>query len=332
MRRNHRDRGGRRRDRQRGPAHHRHLCRGRRHRAQDRQPRERALPRPGPRQRNELQPRRAAHRRNPFRADQVRCGEDHPLGGERAQRGERAHDRRAQLLHFPLRRRAAHRQGQGPLRGCQQVQSAARQGGQRERRGLSPGPGETQGGGRRGGNRPHHRRRAEGGEGVRVPGLTRSAPAFESKLCEPSQLAARLTQISRPLVFTNGCFDILHRGHVTYLAQARALGANLMVGVNTDASVKRLGKGDGRPVNSLADRMAVLAALESVSLVTWFDEDTPLGLILACRPEVLVKGGDWKVEDIVGSREVTGWGGRVHSIPFVHERSTTATLEKIRRL
>lgn len=158
------------------------------------------------------------------------------------------------------------------------------------------------------------------------------APVFESKLCEPSQLAARLAQLSRPLVFTNGCFDILHRGHVTYLAQARALGASLVVGVNTDASVKRLGKGDGRPVNSLQDRMAVLAALESVSLVTWFDEDTPLRLILACRPDLMAKGGDWKVEDIVGSKEVAAWGGKVHSISFVHDRSTSATLEKIRRL
>ena len=157
------------------------------------------------------------------------------------------------------------------------------------------------------------------------------APDFERKLCAPHELAARVPQLARPLVFTNGVFDVLHRGHVTYLAQARALGASLIVGVNSDASVKRLGKGDDRPVNALADRMAVLAALESVSLVTSFGEDTPLALILACRPDVLVKGGDWQPVNIVGALEVKRWGGTVHSIPFEHERSTTALLERIRR-
>ncbi|MGA7948719.1 MAG: D-glycero-beta-D-manno-heptose 1-phosphate adenylyltransferase [Thiobacillaceae bacterium] len=136
--------------------------------------------------------------------------------------------------------------------------------------------------------------------------------------------------LPRPRVFTNGCFDILHRGHVSYLAQARALGACLIVGVNTDASVHRQNKGSNRPINTLSDRMAVLAALESVSLVVPFDEDTPLNLILAIRPEVLVKGGDWPVEDIVGSRELMGWGGQVHSIPFLYQQSTTALLNKIR--
>ena len=158
------------------------------------------------------------------------------------------------------------------------------------------------------------------------------APAFEAKICHPQDLAARVAALPRPLVFTNGCFDILHRGHVTYLAQARSLGASLIVAANSDASVRGLGKGDDRPVNALADRMALLAALESVSLVTWFDEETPLARILECRPEVLVKGGDWPVERIVGFREVTGWGGTVHSLPFLHERSTTALLERIRRL
>ena len=151
-------------------------------------------------------------------------------------------------------------------------------------------------------------------------------------MCQPENLAARVAALPRPLVFTNGCFDILHRGHVTYLAQARALGAALVVGVNSDASVRRLGKDADRPVNPLPDRMAVLAALESVSMVVPFDEDTPLSLILACRPDVLVKGGDWQIEDIVGAREVQGWGGAVHSIPFLHERSTTALLNKIRSL
>src|SRR4030066_2500647 len=116
-------------------------------------------------------------------------------------------------------------------------------------------------------------------------------PAFERKLCQPGELAARVAALPRPLVFTNGCFDVLHRGHVTYLAQARALGAALVIGVNSDASVKRLGKDGDRPVNPLPDRMAVLAALESASLVVPFDEDTPLKLIPACRPHVLVKGG-----------------------------------------
>ncbi|HEU0234451.1 MAG TPA: D-glycero-beta-D-manno-heptose 1-phosphate adenylyltransferase [Gallionella sp.] len=159
-----------------------------------------------------------------------------------------------------------------------------------------------------------------------------SAPAFEGKLCRADELAARIAALPRPLVFTNGCFDVLHRGHVTYLAQARALGTALVIGVNSDASVKRLGKDGDRPINPLHDRMAVLAALESVSLVVEFDEDTPLSLILACRPDVLVKGGDWQIEDIVGAREVQGWGGKVHSIPFLHERSTTALLKKIRSL
>lgn len=158
------------------------------------------------------------------------------------------------------------------------------------------------------------------------------APNFESKVIAPDDLAQHLASVPRPLVFTNGCFDILHRGHVTYLAQARALGAGLLLAVNSDASVKRLGKGDDRPVNTLADRMAVLASLECVTLVTWFDEDTPLERILQTRPNVLVKGGDWAVEKIVGYREVTGWGGQVHSIPFRHERSTTALLSKIRSL
>ena len=157
-------------------------------------------------------------------------------------------------------------------------------------------------------------------------------PAFEAKITAPADLAGRIGLLPRPLVFTNGCFDILHRGHVTYLAQARSLGASLLVAANSDDSVRRLGKGDDRPVNPLADRMALLASLECVTLVTWFGEDTPLKRILDCRPDVLVKGGDWPVEKIVGYREVVAWGGRVHSLPFVHERSTTALMDKIRNL
>ena len=155
-------------------------------------------------------------------------------------------------------------------------------------------------------------------------------PQFEAKRCHNGDITQRAAQLPRPLVFTNGVFDLLHRGHVTYLAQARALGESMIVAVNSDASVKRLGKGDDRPLNSQQDRIAVLAALASTDLVTWFDEVTPLSLILACKPDVLIKGGDWKPEDIVGAKEVLAWGGSVHSIPFQHERSTTALLAKIR--
>jgi len=132
-------------------------------------------------------------------------------------------------------------------------------------------------------------------------------------------------------VFTNGVFDLLHRGHVTYLAQARAMGAALLVALNGDASARRLGKGGGRPVNALEDRLALVAALQSVDAVTWFDEDTPAALIEALRPDLLVKGGDWPVEKIVGGKETLARGGRVVSIPFEHQRSSTALLEKIRK-
>jgi D-glycero-beta-D-manno-heptose 1-phosphate adenylyltransferase len=155
-------------------------------------------------------------------------------------------------------------------------------------------------------------------------------PAFENKICAPESLAARLGSLARPLVFTNGVFDIIHRGHVTYLAQARALGASLLVALNSDSSVKRLGKGEERPINTLEDRLAVVASLGVVDLVTWFADDTPLALILSAKPEILVKGGDWKPADIVGGREVESWGGSVHSINFEFQRSTTATLTKIR--
>jgi len=132
-------------------------------------------------------------------------------------------------------------------------------------------------------------------------------------------------------VFTNGVFDLLHRGHVTYLAQARALGQALVVALNGDGSARRLGKGEGRPVNGLEDRMALVAALESVSAVTWFDDDTPAALIEVLHPEVLVKGGDWPAESIVGGRETLARGGRVLSIPFEHQRSSTDLLERIRQ-
>ncbi|HSD39230.1 MAG TPA: D-glycero-beta-D-manno-heptose 1-phosphate adenylyltransferase [Rhodocyclaceae bacterium] len=159
-------------------------------------------------------------------------------------------------------------------------------------------------------------------------------PACESKIVAPEDLVEYLAKqaVPRPLVFTNGCFDIIHRGHVTYLGQARALGAGMVVALNTDTSVKRQGKGDDRPINTLANRAAVMAALGCVDVVTWFDEDTPIERILQCRPEILVKGGDWPVEKIVGHTEVIGWGGNVHSIPFEHQTSTTALLDKIRSL
>jgi rfaE bifunctional protein nucleotidyltransferase chain/domain len=158
-----------------------------------------------------------------------------------------------------------------------------------------------------------------------------TTPGFERKICAPEELEARVALLPRPRVFTNGVFDILHRGHVTYLAQAREFGASMIVALNSDASVKRLGKGDDRPINTLADRLAVMAALAAVDLVTWFEQDTPLDLIVAVRPDVLVKGGDWSLEAMVGAREVAGWGGKVHSIAFEHERSTTDLVARIRR-
>jgi rfaE bifunctional protein nucleotidyltransferase chain/domain len=159
----------------------------------------------------------------------------------------------------------------------------------------------------------------------------RGTPEFESKVCPPHELASRLKTAARPLVFTNGVFDILHRGHVTYLARARALGASLVVALNSDASARRLGKGADRPVNPLPDRLAVVAALACVTMATWFDEDTPLATIGIVRPDVLVKGGDWKPEAIVGASEVLARGGTVHSLPFEHSVSTTELLTRIRR-
>lgn len=156
------------------------------------------------------------------------------------------------------------------------------------------------------------------------------AVSFEQKIVAPADLAPAVGTLPRPLVFTNGVFDILHRGHVTYLAEARALGASLIVALNDDDSVRRLAKGPDRPINPLPDRLAVMAALESVAMVTWFGDDTPLQLIRLCRPDVLVKGGDWPVHAIVGASDVMGWGGRVESIDFAHQRSTTSLLQKIR--
>lgn len=158
-----------------------------------------------------------------------------------------------------------------------------------------------------------------------------SPARFEAKIVAPAALRNSAPGLRRPLVFTNGVFDVLHRGHVAYLSRARDFGSALLVALNSDASVRRLGKGDDRPVNPLEDRMAVVAGLESVDYVTWFDADTPIDLIRDCMPEVLVKGGDWPAERIVGAAEVLARGGRVESIAFEHERSTSALLERIRR-
>ena len=156
-------------------------------------------------------------------------------------------------------------------------------------------------------------------------------PAFVAKLCPRVELPSRLAAVARPMVFTNGVFDILHRGHVTYLAQARALGASLVVGLNSDASARSLGKAPGRPLNAEADRACVLAALESVALVTLFDEATPLELLKIVRPDLYVKGGDYDVERLAETALVRGWGGGAKTLPFVDGYSTTALVARIRR-
>ena len=155
-------------------------------------------------------------------------------------------------------------------------------------------------------------------------------PASLAKMAARDEAVSRFAALPRPRVFTNGVFDILHRGHVTYLEQARALGASLTVAVNGDASVRRLGKGDDRPVNTLDDRMAVLAALACVDLVVAFDEDTPRALIVACMPEILVKGGDYTAATTAGAAEVVAAGGRFVAVPFAYDRSTTALIAKVR--
>ena len=155
-------------------------------------------------------------------------------------------------------------------------------------------------------------------------------PEFEEKICSRATLKERVAALPKPVVLTNGVFDILHRGHVTYLAQARALGASLVVAVNTDASVKRLGKGDDRPLNHCEDRMAVLAALESSSLVVAFDEDTALEVVRECQPEIYAKGGDYDMAAIPEGQAVLGYGGKAVAIDFEHDRSTTKLLARVR--
>jgi len=153
---------------------------------------------------------------------------------------------------------------------------------------------------------------------------------FLDKLCPREQLAARVAALPRPVVFTNGVFDILHRGHVSYLAQARALGASLVIGLNSDASARGLGKGPDRPLNAEADRACVLAALESVSLVTLFDEPTPVELLKLVRPQVYVKGGDYDIERLEETKWVRSWGGQAFALPFVDGYSTTSLVKRIR--
>lgn len=155
-------------------------------------------------------------------------------------------------------------------------------------------------------------------------------PRFPAKVATYDDALVRLRALPRPLVLTNGVFDVLHRGHVTYLDQARSLGAALAVAVNSDASVRGLGKGPARPLNSLEDRMAVLAALAAVDLVVPFDAPTPHALIVACMPDVLVKGGDYTAETTAGAAEVIAAGGRFVAIPFATAHSTTALVERIR--
>lgn len=157
-----------------------------------------------------------------------------------------------------------------------------------------------------------------------------SQPAFLDKIVSRQDAAARVAMLARPVVFTNGVFDVLHRGHATYLARARELGGSLVLALNTDASAKRLGKGPDRPLNNEEDRAVMMAALESVSLVTWFDEDTPLELIAELKPDVLVKGGDYDMDTLAETAVVKAYGGKALAIPFVDGYSTTALVRKIR--
>jgi len=155
--------------------------------------------------------------------------------------------------------------------------------------------------------------------------------AFLDKLCPRQDLAHRVAALPVPVVFTNGVFDILHRGHVSYLAQARELGASLVIGLNSDASARLLGKGPDRPLNREGDRACVLAALESVSLVTLFDEQTPVELLKLVRPQIYVKGGDYDIEALEETTWVRSWGGEARALSFVDGYSTTALVSRIRR-
>lgn len=153
---------------------------------------------------------------------------------------------------------------------------------------------------------------------------------FLNKIVPRHEAAARVAALPQPVVFTNGVFDVLHRGHAVYLAQARELGASLVVALNSDASARRLGKGPDRPLNNEQDRAVLMAALESVSLVTWFDEDTPLALIGELKPAFLVKGGDYDMGKLAETKVVEAYGGKALAIPFVDGYSTTRLVKRIR--
>jgi rfaE bifunctional protein nucleotidyltransferase chain/domain len=157
-----------------------------------------------------------------------------------------------------------------------------------------------------------------------------SDPDFLEKIVSFENAVGRMATLPRPVVFTNGVFDVLHRGHAIYLAQARALGGSLLVALNTDASARRLGKGPDRPLNNQQDRAVIMAALASSSLVTWFDEDTPTELIRALKPDILVKGGDYTMHKLAETAVVEGYGGKALAIPFLEGYSTTALVKKIR--
>ncbi len=157
-----------------------------------------------------------------------------------------------------------------------------------------------------------------------------NTPLFLGKIASREEAQARVAALPQPVVFTNGVFDVLHCGHVTYLDQARQLGASLVVALNTDASARRLGKGPERPLNRQEDRAVLLAALESVSLVTWFDEDTPLELIAEVKPDLLVKGGDYDMDTLAETAVIKAYGGKALAIPFVEGYSTTALVARIK--
>lgn len=160
--------------------------------------------------------------------------------------------------------------------------------------------------------------------------MSGQTPSLMDKICAREDIAARMAQLTRPVVFTNGVFDVLHRGHVSYLHAARQLGGSLVVAVNSDASARMLGKGPDRPLNKDVDRAAVLAGLASVSLVTFFDEGTPVELIKEARPDLYVKGGDYDMETLEETRVVRSWGGEALAIPFVDGFSTTSLVQRIR--
>lgn len=155
--------------------------------------------------------------------------------------------------------------------------------------------------------------------------------AFEAKMLTLPQLLSQRGQLKHPIVLTNGVFDLLHRGHVTYLAQARALGGSLVVAINTDASVRKLGKGSNRPINTGSNRAAVLAALAAVDAVIEFDEDTAEAVVAAVQPDVYVKGGDYTVDSLPEAKVVASYGGRTEVIAFLHDTSTTKIVTQLQK-